>query len=176
MPASALTPFETMHDTPRSAGLRIDSAEGALGFCTDLGAVTDEVRSALAGVSAALIEANHDVEMLRDGPYPAAAQAAHTLRARPPLKRGGRGPRRFPRGKRGGDADPRPHQPREQHARPGAERRRRRAQPRGPGGQPALPPAARAAVRGGAGEMPGVSFVFVGKMKEPHFEAPSPNI
>lgn len=68
----SLRPFETLHDTLRSAGLRIDSSEGALGFCTDLGAVTDEVRSALAGVRAALIETNHDVQMLRDGPYPAA--------------------------------------------------------------------------------------------------------
>ena len=33
--------------------------------------VTDEVLSALAGVNAALIEANHDVDMLCDGPYPA---------------------------------------------------------------------------------------------------------
>ncbi len=66
-----LTPFPTMHDTPGSTGLRIDSAEGALGFCTDLGVVTDEVRGALAGVKAALIEANHDVDMLCDGPYPA---------------------------------------------------------------------------------------------------------
>ena len=66
-----LTPFPTMHDTPGSTGLRIDSAEGSLGFCTDLGVVTDEVLSALAGVNAALIEANHDVDMLRRGPYPA---------------------------------------------------------------------------------------------------------
>lgn len=66
-----LTPFATMHDTPGSCGLRIDCSEGALGFCTDLGVVTDEVRAALAGVNAALIEANHDVQMLLDGPYPA---------------------------------------------------------------------------------------------------------
>ena len=65
-----LTPFETLHDTPCSAGLRIDCAEGALGFCTDLGAVTEPVREALAGVRCALIEANHDVQMLLDGPYP----------------------------------------------------------------------------------------------------------
>ena len=66
-----LTPFPTRHDTPGSCGLRLDSAEGAMGFCTDLGAVTDEVKSALAGVKVALIEANHDVDMLCDGPYPA---------------------------------------------------------------------------------------------------------
>lgn len=66
-----LTPFATMHDAPGSTGLRIDSSEGSLGFCTDLGVVTDEVESALAGVKCALIEANHDEEMLRCGPYPA---------------------------------------------------------------------------------------------------------
>ena len=42
-----------------------------MGFCTDLGVVTEEVRSALAGVNCALIETNHDVEMLLSGPYPA---------------------------------------------------------------------------------------------------------
>ncbi len=68
---ATLTPFPTMHDTPGSAGLRLDCADGALGFCTDLGVVTDEVRAALSGVNAALIEANHDVNMLCDGPYPA---------------------------------------------------------------------------------------------------------
>lgn len=66
----ALSPFATEHDCP-SAGLRIDCAEGALGFCTDLGVVTEEVRDALAGVKCALIETNHDVEMLLSGPYPA---------------------------------------------------------------------------------------------------------
>lgn len=72
-----LTPFPTMHDTPGSCGLRLDAAEGSLGFCTDLGVVTDEVKSALAGVDAALIEANHDVDMLRFGPYPAVLSGAY---------------------------------------------------------------------------------------------------
>ena len=67
-----LAPFETEHDTPASAGLRLDSDEGSLGFCTDLGSVTDTVREAMRGVKAALIEANHDERMLLDGPYPAA--------------------------------------------------------------------------------------------------------
>ena len=64
-----VTAFSTMHDTPESVGYRID-AEISFGVCTDLGCVTDEVRSALCGVSAAVIEANHDEEMLRRGPYP----------------------------------------------------------------------------------------------------------
>ena len=40
------------------------------GFCTDLGVVTDTVRAALCGVDCAVIEANHDPELLRTGPYP----------------------------------------------------------------------------------------------------------
>lgn len=64
-----ISAFHTMHDTPESVGYRID-AEGSLGFCTDLGAVTEEVRSALAGVDTAVVEFNHDEEKLRYGGYP----------------------------------------------------------------------------------------------------------
>ena len=62
--------FATMHDAAGSVGYRLD-ADGAFGVCTDLGCVTDEVLDCLMGVDAALIEANHDVDMLRRGPYPA---------------------------------------------------------------------------------------------------------
>lgn len=66
-----VTAFRTMHDTPDSAGYRVDGDSGALGFCTDLGCVTDEVLEAIGGVDAAVIEANHDEQMLRYGSYPA---------------------------------------------------------------------------------------------------------
>lgn len=65
----SVTSFQTMHDTPESVGYRVD-AESSFGLCTDLGCVTDEVRNALCGVSAAVIESNHDEEMLRYGAYP----------------------------------------------------------------------------------------------------------
>ncbi|MEG1632420.1 MAG: MBL fold metallo-hydrolase [Oscillospiraceae bacterium] len=64
-----VTAFHTLHDTDESVGYRIDG-EVSLGFCTDLGRVTDEVREALRGVCAAVIESNHDENMLRDGGYP----------------------------------------------------------------------------------------------------------
>ncbi len=67
--ALCVTAFNTHHDTPESVGYRFDG-EGSLGFCTDLGEVTDDVRCALRGVDAALIEANHDEETLRYGAYP----------------------------------------------------------------------------------------------------------
>ncbi|MGI5935841.1 MAG: MBL fold metallo-hydrolase [Oscillospiraceae bacterium] len=61
--------FPTPHDTPQSVGYRMDSGV-CLGYCTDLGHVTEEVLEALSGADAAIIEANHDVEMLRFGRYP----------------------------------------------------------------------------------------------------------
>ena len=64
-----VTAFPTCHDTDQSVGYRI---EGSIPFalCTDTGCVTAGMLSALSGCKAALIEANHDVDMLRSGPYP----------------------------------------------------------------------------------------------------------
>jgi len=65
----SVTAFRTPHDASESVGYRFDG-RSALGFCTDLGHVTDEVRDALSGCDAAVLESNHDEEMLRYGPYP----------------------------------------------------------------------------------------------------------
>ena len=51
--ALTVTAFHTSHDTDESVGYRLE-----------------EIRSALRGCAAAMIEANHDEEMLRFGPYP----------------------------------------------------------------------------------------------------------
>ena len=64
-------PFHTPHDTPESVGYRF-SGSSSFGFCTDCGHVTDEILSGLEGAESVLIEANHDTDMLRFGPYPAA--------------------------------------------------------------------------------------------------------
>ncbi len=64
-----VTAFATPHDSPGSVGYRL-SADAELGFCTDLGYITDEVADALLGADAVVLEANHDVEMLRCGAYP----------------------------------------------------------------------------------------------------------
>ena len=63
--------FATSHDADDSSGYTFVLPTGEkIGVCTDLGIVTDEVRSALMGSTAILFESNHDVEMLRRGPYP----------------------------------------------------------------------------------------------------------
>jgi phosphoribosyl 1,2-cyclic phosphodiesterase len=65
----SVTAFRTPHDVPESVGYRFEGS-AALGFCTDLGHVTEEVRRSLCGCDAVVLEANHDEEMLRYGPYP----------------------------------------------------------------------------------------------------------
>ena len=68
---TAVTPFVVSHDSAGCCGWRVSGMSGSFGSCTDLGVVTDEVRCALSGVDCALIESNHDLTMLRTGPYPA---------------------------------------------------------------------------------------------------------
>lgn len=65
-----VTAFRTSHDTDESVGYRLDDGEASFGLCTDTGVVTDAILEAMEGCGAALIEANHDLEMLRTGPYP----------------------------------------------------------------------------------------------------------
>lgn len=63
--------FNTMHDTKESCGYRIGFEDGrSCAVCTDLGKVTDEVYTSLKGTDVVLLEANYDVEMLRNGAYP----------------------------------------------------------------------------------------------------------
>lgn len=65
-----LSPFTIPHDAADPVGFVI-SAEGVrMGFATDLGYIPPNVKAQLAGVHLLLLESNHDLEMLRDGPYP----------------------------------------------------------------------------------------------------------
>lgn len=64
--------FATSHDATGSGGYAIHMPDGRkAAVCTDLGIMTDHIRKKLLGCSAMLIESNHDIEMLRRGPYPA---------------------------------------------------------------------------------------------------------
>ena len=66
----AVTAFPTSHDAPGSCGYRFDTEDGGVGLLTDTGFVTGEAADILPGVDLAVLEANHDVECLRSGPYP----------------------------------------------------------------------------------------------------------
>lgn len=64
-----LTAFSTSHDTDQSVGYRIEGS-ATFGYCTDTGCVTPGMHRYLTGCEAVVLEANHDVDMLRSGPYP----------------------------------------------------------------------------------------------------------
>lgn len=66
--------FVTPHDSMMSVGYRIEFFDGeekrAVGLATDIGYVTDDIKEGLLGCEAVVLESNHDVQMLRCGPYP----------------------------------------------------------------------------------------------------------
>lgn len=64
-----VTAFHTPHDTDESVGYRVEGS-AVFALATDMGHVTEEICRSLLGADAVLIEANHDLQMLRDGPYP----------------------------------------------------------------------------------------------------------
>ncbi len=66
-----VTAFSTPHDAAGSVGYRFEADGAVLATATDTGCVTDGMLRLFAGADAALIEANHDLDMLRRGPYPA---------------------------------------------------------------------------------------------------------
>lgn len=64
-----ISSFSTSHDTEESVGYRL-VGEKVFALATDTGTVTDSVLGGLSGADAVIIESNHDIEMLRYGPYP----------------------------------------------------------------------------------------------------------
>lgn len=69
-----ITSFITPHDSRFSVGyrLRIEASDGVheIGYATDVGYVTEDVRRGLLGCESVVLESNHDREMLLTGPYP----------------------------------------------------------------------------------------------------------
>jgi len=61
--------FCTPHDAECSVGYRF-TGSSVLAYATDTGSITDEMLNGLTGADIALIESNHDLTMLRSGPYP----------------------------------------------------------------------------------------------------------
>jgi phosphoribosyl 1,2-cyclic phosphodiesterase len=63
-------PFSVSHDTADPVGFVVSNGESSLGYCTDTGKITQLIRHHLQKCQALVLEANHDVQMLQDGPYP----------------------------------------------------------------------------------------------------------
>ena len=65
-----VSPFTIPHDAADPTGF-VFRAEGVrIGIATDLGYMPPNVRLALQNADVLMLESNHDLEMLRDGPYP----------------------------------------------------------------------------------------------------------
>lgn len=66
-----ICPIWTSHDAAASCGFRFETGDGdALGFATDTGFATEDMLRSLRDVRILAIESNHDVRILREGPYP----------------------------------------------------------------------------------------------------------
>ena len=64
-------PFRTPHDSLESCGYRIEFSDGQkAAIATDIGSITDEIRENIIGCSLVMLESNHDIGMLQNGPYP----------------------------------------------------------------------------------------------------------
>ena len=66
----ALSPFTIPHDAADPVGFVLCSEGVRMGFATDLGYIPPNVKEQLRDLDLLLLESNHDLEMLRDGPYP----------------------------------------------------------------------------------------------------------
>ncbi len=65
-----ICPFTIPHDAADPCGFVFAAAGIRMAIATDLGYMPPNVTSALRNVDVLLLESNHDLEMLKDGPYP----------------------------------------------------------------------------------------------------------
>ncbi len=67
-----ITPFTIPHDAADPCGFVFQSRSESIrmAIATDLGYIPPNVKAALKRIDVLLLESNHDLEMLRDGPYP----------------------------------------------------------------------------------------------------------
>lgn len=64
--------FSVPHDAADPCGFIIEKKGKRVAIATDMGWVTDEVKEAVRGANILILESNHDLELLKTGPYPPA--------------------------------------------------------------------------------------------------------
>jgi hypothetical protein len=65
-----ICPFTIPHDAADPCGFVFEAEGIRMALATDLGYLPPNVKAALKRIDVLLLESNHDLEMLRDGPYP----------------------------------------------------------------------------------------------------------
>ncbi|MCY4043842.1 MAG: MBL fold metallo-hydrolase [Cellvibrionales bacterium] len=68
-------PVTVPHDAREPCQFVIEKADRSLGVLTDLGSLSPHVQRAFSDCDALVLEANHDVDMLMNGPYPPSLRA-----------------------------------------------------------------------------------------------------
>lgn len=66
-----ISSFSISHDCAEGCGYVVETADGRkTAFATDTGIITDDISHALRGCDTVVLESNHDIRMLENGPYP----------------------------------------------------------------------------------------------------------
>ena len=65
-----VTPFATPHDAAEPVAFRFQADGAQAAVVTDIGFVTELIKQQVRGVDCLIMESNHDLELLRNGPYP----------------------------------------------------------------------------------------------------------
>src|SRR6185312_13646887 len=66
----AVTPFTIPHDAADPVGFVFEADGVRVGLATDLGYMPENAKRHLKKCDVLMLESNHDLDMLRDGPYP----------------------------------------------------------------------------------------------------------
>lgn len=66
----AITPFLVPHDAYEPVQFVFTDGARRLGVLTDTGTLTGHIEASLSGCDALVLECNHDLDMLMNGPYP----------------------------------------------------------------------------------------------------------
>ena len=66
--------FRISHDTADPVGFVMSDGKKSVGYCTDTGRVSHLMERRLCGCSGLILEFNHNLEMLKNGPYPLSLQ------------------------------------------------------------------------------------------------------
>ncbi len=67
-------PFSISHDSAEPVGYTVSNGQNAFGYCTDTGMVSKLIQHRLSLCQGLVLECNHDLEMLKNGPYPIQVQ------------------------------------------------------------------------------------------------------
>lgn len=65
-----IMPLNLSHDAADPSGFIVESNNKRFGVITDTGVPTEQIKDAIGKLNGVLIESNHDIDMLINGPYP----------------------------------------------------------------------------------------------------------